>query len=133
MKISETKKIIEFLKRKNLIYEKQKHNKILEEKGNFNNICITVKNPKSKDNLYINIEDSEENTVSYKNWHSHYFYTSSNFIIKDLKDIFENRKSIIIINSMKRWICCDLIDKNELNKEKKLKHCQKIYKKNLKK
>lgn len=126
MKPSEIEKIIvDYLEKTGLVYEEHKANEPLEEYKylNGNDICITVKNPQNKYKLYIDLEDGEENTITYYKWHKHYYYVDPKFIIKDLKDIFENRKCPLIIESTKSWICSNFVEENKNDNiiEKKVK------------
>ena len=71
-----------------------------------NDICITVKNPYGKYPMYIDLENDGEFTLSYYKWHSHYYGEEwdYNMLCQDLKDILQNNKCAVIINSNKRWI-----------------------------
>lgn len=71
-----------------------------------NSICITIPNPNCEYSMYVDLEDDGEFTLSYYNWHAHYYPDEINYnlLCENLKDILTNNKCVIVINSKKRWL-----------------------------
>lgn len=73
-------------------------------------IEIEVVNPKNGENLYLLLED--EFTLSFANWHTHYFAGESEYssLKADVKEILENKKGSLSVFSASRWLGSSLTD-----------------------
>ena len=82
-----------------------------------NDCCITVRNPNCENPIYIDLENDEELTLSYYKWHAHYLCEEWDYhnLCEDLKDLLNNRKCVIVINSSERWLRSELSE-TKMNK-----------------
>ena len=80
-----------------------------------NDLCITAINSYYDVKLYIDLEDEGEMTISFGEWHSHYYNDDESFncFLDDLNGIFDNKKCTYIIKSTKRQLSSTLINNTE--------------------
>lgn len=73
---------------------------------NSEDLCITIPNLTCEYPIYIDLEDEGEFTLSYYKWHTHYLDEECEYnrLCKDLVDILNNEKCVIVINSNKDWL-----------------------------
>lgn len=134
--IDKRKELCELLNGYNLKYEMHTSNDKDEEYNYLDgeNICITVINPYIEEKLYIDLEDEGELTISFGEWHSHYYNDEEDYVnfLDDLKGIFNNEKCTCIIKSTKRWLSSRLINcDEELLYEKNIKSLPKEFQKEI--